>query len=443
MIKNYLVFTVLLLATISPAREHPGFYVKGRHLYDSCGELIILRGVANPHIWYLSQALGWLDEIEKTGANCVRIVWDTTGTAAQLDEAIARCRELNMIPMIECHAATCDLSLLDEVVDYWLRSDIVDVIETHQEYLLLNIANEAGDYATTPGAFREAYETAITRMRTAGIHVPLVIDAPDCGKKINVLQSEGPYLIGVDPDSNLIFSVHMWWNPRTGYSNTEPAIRGEIGESVNMDLPLIVGEFGSWFEWDGTCEPSTQRIVPYKTIIQLCQEYQIGWIAWSWTGNTCSILDITENGSYESLYGWGDTVAVVSPYSIQNTSVRPYYFLHGSCNPNPNRIDEKGFIKYPSDLQLEQNYPNPFNNTTQINYRIDAPARVQMVVYDIEGQKVKTLVERWEFGGKHSLYWNGMNELGGYVSSGIYICQLTVRKGIRLFKKSNKLILLK
>ena len=51
----------------------------------------------------------------------------------------------------------------------------------------------------------------IRRMRAAGIHVPLIIDASGYGQDINGLQENGPYLIEADPDRNLMFSIHMWW----------------------------------------------------------------------------------------------------------------------------------------------------------------------------------------------------------------------------------------
>ena len=418
-----------------------GFYVKGRHLYDPCGEKVILRGVANPHIWFLSDALDWLEEIENTGANCVRIVWNISGSAEALDEAISTCIDLDMIPMIECHDATCDLSMLDEVVDYWTSDDILEIIYEHEEYLLINIANEAGAWEATAGEFRTAYESAILEMRDAEIHVPLIIDGTDCGKRIDVLQSEGPYLIGIDPDSNLIFSVHMWWNSKTGYA--ESLISSEITQSVNMDLPLIVGEFGGWFDWEG-CEVTTQTIVPYKTIIEQCHLNQIGYIAWSWTGNSCSILDMSEDGTYETLHGWGDTVAVVSPYSIEETSIRPYFIVHnGECNPNPDQVETDIALKPVNSYELYQNHPNPFNAGTQIEYELLIPADITLAIYDITGKKIRTLVDQWKAKGKYTVNWNGINDLGLSVSSGIYIYELSVKKDKQVFKQSNTMILLK
>ena len=88
------------------SQEHPGMKVIGRHLYDKCGEKVILRGVSNPNIWFEHDGFVRYREIEKTGANVVRIVWQTWGSPSALDEAIQNCINLHMIPMIELHDAT-------------------------------------------------------------------------------------------------------------------------------------------------------------------------------------------------------------------------------------------------------------------------------------------------------------------------------------------------
>lgn len=427
--KKLTAITILFLLFVgSWAQERPGFYVEGRHLYDQCGEKVILRGVANPNIWFERDGLAQYQEIEKTGANVVRIVWDTTGTAAQLDAAILNCINLKMIPMIECHDATCKLDLLNEVVDYWTRTDIIEVIQEHEEYLLLNIANEAGDWATSASAFRTAYESAILRIREADIHVPLVIDATDCGKKIDVLQSEGPYLIGIDPDSNLIFSIHMWWNTKTGYP--ESKISQEIEQSVNMGLPLIVGEFANWFDWEDD-EITPETIVPYRTIIKQCHLNEVGYIVWSWFGNNIPIIDMTTNGTYETLRGWGLEVAVTDSYSIANTSVRPYSIVNGKCKPNA--VEGNINSIHPEGFELKQNFPNPFNPSTRIPYSISSSGFVTIKVYDILGVKIQTLVNKFQNTGTYYVNFDGRK-----FSNGIYFYKLKAGN----FVQTRKMILL-
>ena len=75
-------------------------------------------------------------------------------------------------------------------------------------------------------------------------------------------------------------------------------------------------------------------------------------------------------------------------------------------------------------FNLIQNYPNPFNPTTTINYSLPQSAQVKLVVYDILGQKIVTLVNQFESAGEKSLKWNGKDESGQVVSSGVYVYRI-------------------
>jgi len=333
MLKKFLVMITLLIAffSLATAQDHPGFHVKGRHLYDKCGEKVILRGVNKMIIWKDIDGIPAYAEIAQTGANVVRIVWNDSGPALDLDKTITNCIAQQMIPMVESHDATGKWELLDKAVDYWIRPDIVPILQKHEQYLLLNIANECGDAGVTTEMIRTKYCEVIQKMRLAGIHVPLIIDATDWGKNINILQSEGPALLEADPDHNLIFSIHLWWPVMWGYS--EKRIIEELAESVAMELPLIVGEFGN--RWDET----PGGVIPWRAILKQCQLYEIGWLAWSWgPGNKPqTFLDMTRDGSFATLHDWGLAVAITDSFSIKNTSVRPAFILNLNCEQAPGK----------------------------------------------------------------------------------------------------------
>jgi mannan endo-1,4-beta-mannosidase len=437
--KTLAVLAVLLIWSASPAQEYPGFRVIGRHLYDLCGERVILRGVANPNIWFNKDGLPQYEEIEQTGANVVRIVWSASGTAAQLDAAIQNCIDFAMIPMIENHDATGDWSKLGTVVNYWCRSDIVEVIQKHEEYLLLNIANECGDGTVSNSAFETGYEDAVKKMRTAGIHVPLFIDGTSYGQNINILQSQGPTLIQADPDHNLMFSVHMWWPKMYGYKESD--IANELAQSVLMNLPLIVGEFS---QMHGSCTDTTitdQNSIPYLTILKQCYFNEIGWIAWSWFGNCNFRWDMTTHGAFGTLYDWGLKVAVTDQYSIQNTSVRSYFIVNGSCNPNAVEIHSE--TSRPEGFELKPNYPNPFNSSTVIAFELNDPARVVLDVYDLSGRRVMKLVDEQFSAGSHAVQWNGTNGYGDAVAGGVYLARMAVTRNGRVSIQTNKMLLIK
>lgn len=73
---------------------------------------------------------------------------------------------------------------------------------------------------------------------------------------------------------------------------------------------------------------------------------------------------------------------------------------------------------------LSQNYPNPFNPTTTISYNVAKRGKVELNIYNVKGQLVKTLVNSEQNVGLHDISWNGRNNLGKQVSSGIYLYKI-------------------
>tara|TARA_B110000881_G_C18495185_1_gene473868 strand:- start:332 stop:1111 length:780 start_codon:yes stop_codon:yes gene_type:complete len=79
----------------------------------------------------------------------------------------------------------------------------------------------------------------------------------------------------------------------------------------------------------------------------------------------------------------------------------------------------------PSKFALAQNHPNPFNPTTEIAFTLDQRANVNLSIYNMLGQKVKTLTSEFKNAGTHTLQWNGRDEMGQNVSTGVYLYTLT------------------
>ena len=75
----------------------------------------------------------------------------------------------------------------------------------------------------------------------------------------------------------------------------------------------------------------------------------------------------------------------------------------------------------PQKFMVEQNYPNPFNPTTEIQYTLPQPEKVEIAIYNILGQKVKTLLSKSEKAGIHKVVWDATNDAGENVGSGFYI----------------------
>ncbi len=78
----------------------------------------------------------------------------------------------------------------------------------------------------------------------------------------------------------------------------------------------------------------------------------------------------------------------------------------------------------PVSFNLKQNYPNPFNPTTQISFDLPKPCDVKLVIYNALGQQIRTLFNGEKEAGTHHIVWDGKNEVGESVSSGVYFYEI-------------------
>lgn len=73
------------------------------------------------------------------------------------------------------------------------------------------------------------------------------------------------------------------------------------------------------------------------------------------------------------------------------------------------------------NFELFQNYPNPFNPETVIKYKVPQSSQVELTVYNLIGQKIRTLINETQTAGIHQVRWDGTDDLGKRVPSGVYI----------------------
>jgi hypothetical protein len=102
-------------------------------------------------------------------------------------------------------------------------------------------------------------------------------------------------------------------------------------------------------------------------------------------------------------------------------------------------------VKVPVYFSLKQNYPNPFNPSTQIAFSLPRIAQIEIKIFNILGQEVKTLLSDVREAGFHSIRWDGRNQFDDRVASGIYIylMQALSLDGQQKYNKVRKMVLLK
>lgn len=125
-----------------------------------------------------------------------------------------------------------------------------------------------------------------------------------------------------------------------------------------------------------------------------------------------------------SSFVWGqtyymhvNTTSGTIPFLIQDIQKLTFYGIVGVNDYDKLKDALNTFV-------LLQNYPNPFNPTTKIEFNIPVSANVEVNIFDINGQLVKSLMKQFLNQGHHQTTWDAKNELGQVVSSGTYIYQV-------------------
>ena len=88
---------------------------------------------------------------------------------------------------------------------------------------------------------------------------------------------------------------------------------------------------------------------------------------------------------------------------------------------------------------MGQNYPNPFNPITKMNYALPMRSRVVISIYNVLGQEVVTILDQVEDYGYHTVSWNGTDDYGRPMASGVYFSRMMTST----FSKTKKMLLLK
>jgi len=135
------------------------------------------------------------------------------------------------------------------------------------------------------------------------------------------------------------------------------------------------------------------------------------------------------DGDLERLVG---TAGSLNVYDIpgSGSTANLWSTFQGNYRRTGNYIDvataiNDGFTQgVPQRFSLNQNYPNPFNPTTVITFTLPERQEIVLQIFNVLGQKVKTLAKGVKEAGQYRLVWDGRDDNGNRVSSGIYFYQL-------------------
>lgn len=153
---------------------------------------------------------------------------------------------------------------------------------------------------------------------------------------------------------------------------------------------------------------------------------------------------------------YNDNIVSPSPYTQFNGSITPsvsgVYFLGFHCFSSPMQfvllLDDISIsagtalgedLNSPLLTRLQGAYPNPFAGSTTLNYTLDKAQPIEMDVYNLKGQKVRSLINKSMTAGEHKLSWDGKNDAGNSVANGVYLVKMKSGNAVQ----TQKLMLLR
>jgi hypothetical protein len=176
--------------------------------------------------------------------------------------------------------------------------------------------------------------------------------------------------------------------------------------------------------------------VRIKALINGKQTWQVREISGQTSGGFCA------QNSLNAEFGLGDAQIIDSlkihwPSGIRwdTVNVTPNQFLIITEKSVPQNL-ATSFKDLPQKFSLEQNYPNPFNPETVIEFQLLYPENVKLNIYNSNGMLIKNLVNEKRSTGLYKVTWDGKNQRGYPVSSGIYFYKLETSSGFMQIKKA-------
>lgn len=389
----FIIFLAACFLNVKPQ----GIHTSGNLLLGVCGDTIILRGINYaPYDWGSDNTQLLVNEVAQTGANTVRMTWYSYSnlpayTNALLDTAIGTCIRYKMIPVIELHNITCDFNVadVDTLANWYTSPGLLSIISKYQSSLIIDIANEAGavNWAGNPATAQQqyivTYDSVVHKLRNAGIAVPLMIDAPDCGTSIDILSNVAANIIASDPLHNIIFSSHAYWY---AYANNDSATMQQlITTAIAGNFPFVMGEVANYQDSSDNSGNSyyCHWALNYPALLNICKQNNIGWLVWSWNNDQCSLRQLSGNGTYSNLSPYGMDIVNNSNYGLHSSShLTSYLANNGVCN-NTNGINDINAQAIPYTI---------YNNNGIAYLKSQAADVLQLNTFDELGRRVQQAV---------------------------------------------------
>ena len=201
------------------------------------------------------------------------------------------------------------------------------------------------------------------------------------------------------------------------------------------------------------------KLKTYPAFDAMLSSYDLGGL-WKRLNITHSSMNVTVIGNFDVVTGsgnpnfpntgkWydyfrGDSITVTNTTNPISLAPGEWHIYTTVKLPAPDQgivddVNDNSASQRVTGFDMSQNYPNPFNPSTLIKYQVMTNSNVVIKIYDVLGNEVKTLVNESKPSGSYSVTWNGDNNFGKKITSGVYFYRMEAGA----FVKTMKLLLLK
>ncbi len=321
------------------------------------------------------------------------------------------------------------------VAIYDFTGDGIDdvILREHYDLITLNGKNGA-EIKKEPGAY---------------YHTPILIDTDGDGD-LEIVNGGGYIEVSVNRLESFGLNISQIWERDTGYMDCYGRLPGTADTDGDSLPELGVSSTSGTFTCYNAANGDTKWTYDLQT-----------------TASDIIAFDADDDGRKEFVFGGldgflyimnGETDAEQRIERKINLNAQAGSPIVADLNKDDNRIEllvttNDGILHclsgmatsikendggVPLQFGLNNNYPNPFNPATTINYTIAQPCNVSLIIYNMLGQKVKVLVNKFQNGaGKYTVHWNGRDDTGKELPSGLYVATLRAgnyRKSIKILK---------
>jgi len=262
---------------------------------------------------------------------------------------------------------------------------------------------------------------------------------------MNSLETQVDSAISETNSMSLAFSLednaeYSWWVKSTdgedGVSESESAIfwtdlvpEAPLAFNTISPVDSAVGLTENvTFSWDISVDPDPIDLVSYTLVYATDANDSSTYVMIPTAEETTTMSTLANNTEYF----WWVMANDEDGLSTQSNDGEVNSIVVGTLAIDPNSL-------IPNVFALHQNYPNPFNPTTTLQYDLPEDAQVNIMIYDLMGREVKTLVNNKQTAGFKSVLWDATNNLGQPVSAGMYLYRISAGN----FHQVKKMILLK